>query len=37
MFKRGLWDPEVLEFHELSTARVPMEDKCCEIFDNSSI
>ena len=27
MFKRGLCDSEVFEFHEFSTARLPVEDK----------
>ena len=26
-FKSGLWEPEVLQFHKFSTARLPVEDK----------
>ena len=27
MFRRGLWDSEVLEFHEFFTPRLPVENK----------
>ena len=26
-FKRGLWDPEVIEFYEFSLGHLPVEDK----------
>ena len=31
-FKRSLWDCEVLEFHEFSMVRLPVESKYAETF-----